>query len=80
MKKTTKNNLGIIAKRASKIYDNMKSEYKAGFIKAHGDSKKIKAAAAEYRKKYGSTPTKRWKKAVKMAQNYSSVKEISLFR
>lgn len=59
---------GQIAKRAAKIYEGRKTEYAKQFKAARGNAKKIKAAAAEYRKKYGSTPAKRWGRAMKDAK------------
>lgn len=69
---------GAIAKRASKIYEGMKAEYQKDFKAAHGNSKKIKAAAADYRKKYGATARKRWGKAMKMARQHTASRQTTL--
>lgn len=70
---------GAIAKRASKIYEGWKDEYRADFKAAHGDAKKIKAAASKYRKEHGSTARKRWGNAMKAAKKHSAVRQMKLF-
>ncbi len=70
---------GAIAKRAKRIYANMKAEYQQDFKAARGDEKKVKAAAADYRKKYGATPRKRWGKAMRMAKKSSMSKQVAMF-
>ena len=77
--KVTYGKPGAIAKRASKIYDNMKAEYQKEFKAAHGNERKVKAAAADYRKKYGATPRKRWGKAMKMAKRQETSRQAVLF-
>ncbi len=77
--KTTYAKGGAIAKRASKIYEGWKADYKDDFKKAHGDTKKIKAAAAKYRKEHGATARKRWGNAMKVARKHTASHQTSLF-
>ncbi len=70
---------GAIAKRAKRIYAGMKAEYQKDFKAARGDEKKVKAAAADYRKKYGATPRKRWGKAMRLAKRSETSRQTVLF-
>lgn len=78
--KTTFAKGGAIAKRASKIYEGWKEDYKSDFKAAHGDTKKIKAAAAKYRKEHGATARKRWGNAMKIARKHTASRQTSLFQ
>ncbi len=71
-------NLGEVSKRASRIIERQKSEFAADFKAAHGDKRKIKAAAAKYRKNYGATPAQRRKRALKLAAKHMTGKQKSL--
>ena len=71
-------NLGEVSKRASKIIERQKKEFAADFKAAHGDKRKIKAAAAKYRKAYGATPAQRRKKAMKLAAKHMSGKQKTI--
>lgn len=60
-------NLSAISKRASAIYEKQKKEWKE-FCNKKGKSRtEVKKKAVEYRKKYGATPAKRWRTALKTA-------------
>jgi len=71
-------NLGEVSKRASKIIERQKSEFAADFKAAHGDKRKIKAAAAKYRKAYGATPAQRRKRALKLAAKRMTGKQTAI--
>lgn len=71
-------NLGEVSKRASKIIERQKSEFAADFKAAHGDKRKIKAAAAKYRKAYGATPAQRRKRALKLAAKRMTGKQTAM--
>jgi len=77
--KTTFAKGGAIAKRASKIYESWKEDYKEDFKKAHGDTKKIRAAAAKYRKEHGATARKRWGNAMRVARKHTASHQTSMF-
>ena len=66
---------GAVAKRASKIYESWKENYKDAFRTAHGDTKKIKAIASDYRKRHGATARKRWGNAMKAARKNTAAKQ-----
>ena len=55
--------------RAKNLLKQRQKIWQDKFIACHGDVKKIKAAAKEYHKKYGATPTARWKRALRDAKN-----------
>ena len=78
MARKKKVNLGEVSKRASKIIERQKSEFAADFKAAHGDKRKIKAAAAKYRKAYGATPAQRRKRALKLAAKRMTGKQTAL--
>ena len=67
-----------MSKRASKIIERQKSEFAADFKAAHGDKRKIKAAAAKYRKAYGATPAQRRKRALKLAAKRMTGKQTAI--
>jgi len=69
---------GAIAKRASKIYEGWKKEYREDFKAAHGDAKKIKAAAQKYRKEHGASARKRWGNAMKAAKKHGAARQMAL--
>ncbi len=71
-------NLGEVSKRASKIIERQKMEFAADFRAAHGDKRKIKAAAAKYRKNYGATPGQRRKRALRLAARHMNGKQTQL--
>lgn len=72
-------NVGAIAKRAKLIRNKQKQEW-LDFI--HSKKKKtqaqVKKFAADYRKKYGATPQKRWKNALKTAAKHNKDTQKSL--
>ena len=78
MARKKKVNLGEVSKRASKIIERQKSEFAADFKAAHGDKRKIKAAAAKYRKAYGATPAQRRKRALKLAAKRMTGKQTAM--
>ena len=78
--KTTFARGGAIAKRASKIYESWKEDYKDAFRTAHGDTKKIQAIASDYRKRHGATARKRWGNAMKIARKHTASRQTSLFQ
>ena len=77
MKKSVK--LGEVSKRASAILKRQTREFKQAFASAKGDSKKIAAAAKQYRKKYGATPAQRRKNALRLAAKHGSANQGKLF-
>lgn len=72
-------NLGEVSKRASRIIERQKAEFASAFKAAHGDKKKIAAAAKKYRKDYGATPAQRKKNALRLAAKHNSAKQTSMF-
>jgi len=66
------------SKRASVLLKQRQAEWQRTFKACHGDTKKVKAAAKEYHKKYGATPTARWKRALKDAKRVNKNKQTSL--
>lgn len=55
--------------RAKNLLKQRQKVWQDKFKACHGDTKKVKAAAKEYHKKYGATPTARWKRALRDAKN-----------
>lgn len=55
--------------RAKRLLKERQKVWQDKFKACHGDTKKVKAAAKEYHKKYGATPTARWKRALRDAKN-----------
>ena len=70
--------IGRNSKRASVILKQRQKIWQDQFAACHGDTKKVKAAAKEYHKKYGATPTARWKKALRDAKKAGHEKQTSL--
>ena len=66
------------SKRASVLLKQRQAEWQQSFKACHGDTKKVKVAAKEYHKKYGATPTARWKKALKDAKRVNKDPQTKL--
>ena len=66
------------SKRASVLLKQRQAEWQRSFKACHGDTKKVKAAAKEYHKKYGATPKARWKKALKDAKHVNKSSQTTL--
>ncbi len=64
--------------RASRLLEARQKQWQDTFASCHGDRKKIKAAAKDYHKKYGATPTARWKRALKDAKKVGKEKQTKL--
>lgn len=64
--------------RAKRLLKQRQEQWQKMFNSCHGDTKKVKAAAKEYHKKYGATPTARWKKALKDAKKVGKDTQTSL--
>lgn len=64
--------------RAKNLLEQRQAQWQKMFNSCHGDVKKIKAAAKEYHKKYGATPTARWKKALRDAKKFGHEKQTKL--
>ena len=73
----TTTNQGRNAKRASVLLKQRQREWQSTFKSCHGNTKKVKAAAKDYHKKYGATPTARWKRALKDANNLNKENQTS---
>ena len=71
-------NQGRNAKRASVLLKQRQREWQSSFKACHGNPKKVKAAAKEYHKKYGATPTARWKRALKDANRINRDTQTTL--
>jgi len=64
--------------RAKNLLKQRQKVWQDKFKACHGDTKKVKAAAKEYHKKYGATPTARWKKALRDAKKVGHEKQTKL--
>lgn len=65
-------------KRASVLLKQRQREWQSAFKSCHGNPKKVKAAAKDYHKKYGATPTARWKRALRDAGKINTEKQTTL--
>ncbi len=75
---TTNTNAGRNSKRASVLLKQRQREWQLTFKSCHGNPKKVKAAARDYHKKYGATPTARWKRALRDAGKVKTEKQTTL--
>ena len=71
-------NQGRNAKRASVLLKQRQREWQSYFKACHGNPKKVKDAAKEYHKKYGATPTARWRRALKDANKINRDTQTTL--
>ena len=70
--KTNSKNAGATMRKASKIYEEQKETYQKMLKTKCKQGKKVTTAAKEasetYKKLFGSTPSIRWKRAIKEAK------------
>ena len=72
-KRTKPAKASAVTKRAARIYDEQKATYQKMLKTKCRQGKKVTTAAKEasavYKKMYGSTPTARWKRALREAKH-----------